>query len=166
MNYIGCTRFTNETYQENTTYKNKNGEIVIYGLALKIREIYPNGSKMYIAEMNNSTNKIEGIGLIVNQLVPKRHKIYEDNNYNRYIYKGKYWISREQIAAIDTSILETFDNILFKGKSHLKNRMGISILSEQLFTHWDYTLRELKHKIILAFSTHFGEVEAENITDI
>jgi len=159
MNYIGCTRFTNETYQENTSYKTKNGEVVIYGLALKIRQIYSNGSHMYIAEMNNSTNKIEGIGLIVNQLVPKRHKIYEDNNYNRYIYKGKYWLSREQIGAIDTSILETFDNILFKGKSHLKNRMGISILSEQLFTHWDYSLRELKHKIILAFSTHFGEIE-------
>jgi len=156
MSFIGCTRFTTKTYEENATYKQKNNEIAIYGVALKIRKLYPDGSKMYIAEMNNEKNKIEGIGLIVNDLVTKRHKIYEDNNYNRYIYRGKYWLSREQLAEIDSSILEILDTILFKGKSHLKNRMGISILSDQLFTHWDYTLREIKHKIMSAFSTHFG----------
>jgi hypothetical protein len=155
MDYIGCTRFTNETYEENVQYKNKHNEQVIYGLALKIRHIYPIGAHMYIAEMNNSKNKIEGIGLIANHLVPKRCKIYEDNNYNCYIYRGKYWMSREEIRLIDETILEILDNILFKGKSHLKNRMGISILSDQLFTHWDYTLRDLSNKIKSAFSTHF-----------
>ena len=163
MNYIGCTRFTNRTYQENTKYKNKHNEMVIYGLAIKIREIYSDGSHMYIAEMNNDKNKIEGIGLIVKNLVSKRHKIYEDSNFNQYIYRGKYWLSREQIEALDSSILEVFDNILFKGKSHLKNRMGISILSDQLFTHWDYTLRDLKQKVISMFSRHFGE-DADLVT--
>jgi hypothetical protein len=162
MNYIGCTRFTNETYEENSTYKNNNGETVMYGLALKIRGIYPIGAHMFIAEMNNNKNKIEGIGLIINQMVTnKRHKIYSDNNYNRYIYRGKYWMSRDEIAAIDASILEILDTILFKGKSHLKNRMGISILSDQIFTHWDYTLRDLKHKINLAFSTHFTHLDID-----
>ena len=37
--------------------------------------------------MNNERNRIEGIGLIKNLLVvDKRHKIYENNDYNRYIY--------------------------------------------------------------------------------
>ena len=46
--------------------KNKK---VIYGSMLKIREIYPTESLIFIAEMNNSENKIEGIGLIKNILV-------------------------------------------------------------------------------------------------
>ena len=39
---------------------------------LKIREIYPKESLIFIAEMNNTENKIEGIGLIKNVLLYNR----------------------------------------------------------------------------------------------
>lgn len=145
MFYLACTRFNNTTYDENIRYRNKYNENVIYGSTLKIREKYPVGSLMFIAEMNNEKNKIEGIGLIKNLLVHnKRHKIYDNNEYNRYIYRGKYWLSREQINNYNPQILEIFDNILFKGKSHLKCRIGITVITEKLFIHWNYDLRELK----------------------
>ena len=156
MFYIACTRFNNSTYKENIAYREKHNENVIYGAALKIRNIYSIGSLMFVAEMNNETNKIEGVGLIKNQLVlDKRYKIYENNEYNSYIYRGKYWLSREQLAKLDEEIIEIFDNILFKGKSHLKCRTGISILTDKLFTHWIYELRILKNKIKMAFLDHY-----------
>jgi TFIIF-interacting CTD phosphatase-like protein len=152
MFHIGCTRFNNSTYEENIEYRKHNGETVIYGTSLKIRNIYTPDSLMFIAEMNNEKNRVEGIGLIRNKLVhDKRHKIYEKSEYNRYIYRGNYWLSREQLNILDPEILEILDTVLFKGKSHLKCRTGISILSEKLFVHWIYELRILKNKIKTAF---------------
>ena len=156
MFYIACTRFNNNTYNENLEYRKNNAETVIYGAALKIRNIYSTNSVLFVAEMNNDKNKVEGIGLIKNALVnDKRHRIYENSEYNRYIYRGQYWLSREELAKLDPEIIEILDNVLFKGKSHLKCRTGITILSEKLFTHWIYELRILKHKVKCAFLEYF-----------
>jgi hypothetical protein len=156
MFYLACTRFNNATYAENTNYRNKNNEIAIYGTTLKIRNIYNVGTLIFIVEMNNEQNKIEGIGLIKNLLVyDKRHKIYDNDEYNRYIYKGKYWLSRSQINNVNEKIIEIFENILFKGKSHLKCRMGITIITERLFVHWDYDLQILKNMVKNVFLGYF-----------
>jgi len=153
MFHIGCTRFNNTTYKENTLYREKNDETVIYGSSLKIRNTYSIGSLIFVAEMNNETNRIEGIGLIRNNIVTdKRHKIYENCEYNRYIYRGKYWLRREQL---DAEILEILDTVLFKGKSHLKCRTGITVISDKLFVHWDYDLLTLKNKVKDVFLRHY-----------
>ena len=84
MFYIACTRFTNATYKENIEYRETHNEQVIYGSAFKIRDIYPIGCLIFVAEMNNETNKIEGIGLIKNSLVSdKRYKIYENSDNDK-----------------------------------------------------------------------------------
>ena len=156
MFYLACTRFNNSTYTDNINYRNHNNEDVIYGTPLPIRNIYPAGSLLFVAEMNNETNKIEGIGLIKNLLaVDKRHKIYENTDYNRYIYRGKYWLSREKLDCFDPEISEIFDNILFKGKSHLKRISGITVLTDKLFTNWIYDMRILKNKVKCAFLHSF-----------
>ena len=106
--------------------------------------------------MNNEKNRIEGIGLIKNLLVhDKRHKIYENNEYNRYIYRGKYWLSRNHINEFNSQILEIFENILFKGRSHLKRRIGITIITEKLFIHWNYELQTLKNMVREIFLHYF-----------
>ena len=156
MFHIACTRFNNLTYQENLHYRETNNFNVIYGATLKIREKYSPGTLIFVAEMNNETNKIEGIGLIKNLLVNDlKHKIYENNEYNRYIYKGKYWLSRKQIEEKDPEIIEILDTILFKGKSHLKFRTGITIITENLFVHWIYDYKVLKNKIKELFLFYF-----------
>jgi hypothetical protein len=167
MFYLACTRFNDTTFTENMNYRNKNNEIVIYGSTLKIREIYPPGSLIFIAEMNNEHNMIEGIGLIKNWLVhDRRHKIYENNEYNRYIYRGKYWLSRDQIDEFNPQILEIYDNILFKKKSHLKCRIGITIITEKLFVHWDYELQILKNMVKNLFINYFKNIIDNNIDNI
>lgn len=156
MSYIACTRFNDKTYTENTCYRKRNNEQVIYGSTLKIREKYPIGGLIFVVEMNNDTNKIEGIGLIHNLLVyDKKYKIYDNTEYNRYIYKGKYWLSREQIFIYKPELLEVFDNILFKGKSHLKCRIGITIITEKLFARWEYKICETMYKIKTLFIDYF-----------
>jgi hypothetical protein len=60
------------------------------------------------------------------------------------VYKGAYWISRENIVEINSLIVDIFDAILFKGKSHLKRKTGITIISPHLMAHWNYTLEILK----------------------
>jgi len=164
MFYLACISFNNKTYDENICYRNnKCNKKVIYGSMLKIREIYPTKSLIFIAEMNNSENKIEGIGLIKNILVYNRkHKIHENNECNRYIYQGKYWLSRTQILEVDFEILTIFDDILFKGKSHLKNRIGIRIITDNLFVNWNsYDLTTLKNKVKNVFNHYFQKQKKE-----
>lgn len=157
MIYLACTRFNNKTYDQNINYRKNHNEIVIYGSTLKIRDTYTIGSLIFVAEMNNDKNQIEGIGLIRNLLVyDKKHKIYDNNEYNRYIYKGSYWLSRSQINEFNPDIIEIFDNILFKGKSHLKCRIGITVISEKLFVHWNYELRILKNMVKELFLNYFN----------
>ena len=156
MFYLACISFNNITYNENICYRNKCNKKVIYGSMLKIREIYPKESLIFIAEMNINENKIEGIGLIKNVLVYNRtHKIHDNSECNRFIYQGKYWLSRTQILDVDFEILNIFDDILFKGKSHLKNRIGIRILTDNLFIHWVYDLITLKNKVKNVFLHYF-----------
>jgi len=150
--YLAATRFNNLTYQENKSYREKYGEICVYGSSFKIREIYPVGCLIFVTEMNNETNKIEGIGLIRNTLVVNgKNRIYGQFEYNRFIYKGNYWLSREQLIELDIDIVETLENILFKGKSHFKRHKGITVLTPITFTNWDYELEPLKEQIRNAF---------------
>ncbi len=164
MFHIACTRFNNATYKENKDYRIAHNEPVIYGPAFKIRDIYSPGSLIFVAEMNNETNKIEGIGLIKNSLnSDKRYNIYETLHYNRYIYRGVYWISREQLVILDSDINDILNNLLFKGKSHMKRGAGITILTKKLFTNWNYDLDTLKKKIKNVFLKHFTDRSTELI---
>ena len=152
MFYIACTRFTDETWEENINFRNKTGEQVAYASSVKIRNIYSKGCLLFVAEMNNKQNKIEGIGLIRNLIsCDKHYRIHKNNEYNRFIYKGKYRLSRQQLIDINPEIVEILDNILFKGKSNLKRFLGITILTKKLFTNWNYELDDLSKYIKNAF---------------
>jgi len=87
----------------------------------------------YVIEMNNSQNKIQGIGLIINKHHPdKYYRIYNDQDYNRYIYKGK---KRLDVSIITDpyykKVIEVLEQLLFKGERHCKRAQGITELP-----HW------------------------------
>jgi hypothetical protein len=175
MIYLASTRFNNDTWQENCSYKrlhNMNG--VIYGTNIRIKCSHSLGALFFVIEMNNQTNKIEGIGLIRNQLVlDKKYNIYSNGDYNRYIYKGEYWLSRDKLCYHDKELVEIFELILFTGKGHLKRQSGISVVSSLLFEKWEYDdeiiKRDLKEIFIKEFLTTFDsksekDLECEYIT--
>jgi hypothetical protein len=148
MYHIASTRFNNATYKENIDYRKKTGESVLYGTSTSIHQKYEIGCVMFVCEMNNEENQIEGVGLIKNQVVhEKKYKIYSDSDYNRIIYRGSHWLSREELLLLDEELVTIFDKMLFKGKSHLKRQSGITVITEKLTKNWQQDLDQLKRRI-------------------
>ena len=159
MFFIASTRFNNSTWQENIDYRIKNSiKGAIYGVNIQICEKYPLNSIIFVIEMNNDMNKICGIGIIRNSILfDKKYKIYSDNNYNRFIYKGDYWLSRDDILAYDEMLIVSLETMLFKGKSHLKRRLGISFLTSKLYLKWRYNEHLTKETIKNIFISKFKQ---------
>jgi hypothetical protein len=124
MQKLMITHFNNETWLENHRWREMTDyKGCIYNTPVHIKDSIPPLLKLYVVEMNNESNKIMGIGRIINRVhVDKKYSVYSDNNYNRYTYKGKLQITREEIPTKD---LEALEKRLFKGKHHLKRGQGI-----------------------------------------
>lgn len=149
--FIASTRFNNNTYAENINYRHKFDMPLIYGSDMRINRSYPRGSKLLVFEMNNTTNKIEGLGLISNYLIYEDHSIYTNGNYNRYIYMGKYWIDRASMYEYDAEIVTIVEKMLFTRKSHLKRQGGISVLTPKLVNSWSLDISKLNKRISCMF---------------
>ena len=76
---IVSTRFNDVTWQENLDYRTKHNIECIYGTPLELHQSICLDTNVFVLEMNNSKNKIEGIGLIRNKThVDKYYKIYHN----------------------------------------------------------------------------------------
>lgn len=130
MYYIATTRFNNDTWRENNEWKERNNwNGCLYGTPVRIADKYTPGAYMFVLEMHNDKNKIQGIGLIKNyNHIGKYHKIYSDQNYNRYIYKSKTRIDRKELTTEQKKIIRILDILLFKGSRHLKRGQGIIVV--------------------------------------
>jgi len=135
--FVATTRFNDETYEQNNMYKTRIGHIgCLYGTPIKIKEKIPLESHVYVIEMNNSINKIEGIGLFVNRnVLDKNYRIYSDMDYNRYIYKGSKHLIIDKITdEYNKRVISVLEQLLFKGARHCKRAQGITALPDWI-TH-------------------------------
>ena len=74
MNYIGTTRFNQETWNSNEKWRETNKfNGCIYGCPNLIKTEIPIDSIIFVIEMNNDENMIMGIGLIKNTIVKKKN---------------------------------------------------------------------------------------------
>jgi hypothetical protein len=140
MYHIATTRFTNDTWKQNADYRMKMAYAgCIYGCPIKIKEAYPENVNMIILEMNNSINKIEGIGIIKNKVqTKKRRKIYNDGNYNRYIYTGNKRIDRSSLSEKEIELISIIETILFYSPRHLKRGNGIKEFPKWIDLLYDF----------------------------
>jgi len=128
------TRFTTDTYYQNIRFKQNidwNGSL--YSTMLTFPANTPD-KLLFVIDMNNTTNKIVGIGLVRNSLAKDQSlNIYSNPSFNNYIYKSKYYVSIAEIQEnfdgradkMDASswlkfIECEFEEKLFYGKSHSK----------------------------------------------
>jgi hypothetical protein len=118
--YILTTRFTNETWKTNEEFRKKKNYPAVYGTPQLIAKSIPIDSTLFMLEMNNDTNKIVGIGMLKNHPFYHKFSIYENSNFNRYIYMGRYHISREEMTEEENTIMSVFDILCFTGNTHLK----------------------------------------------
>lgn len=123
---ICVTRFNNYTFNENKNFREKYNIKCIYSSPVKITQnILPN-EDLIILEMNNSTNEIEGIGIIKNKLyIKEKCRIYSDKNYNRYTYKSNFRIDKNEFKDYEKLILCNLQELLFKSAYHCKRGQGI-----------------------------------------
>lgn len=148
---IASTRFNDETWNENIDFKRKNEiEGCIYGTPNPITDSIPLNTNVVICEMNNSCDKIMGFGLIKNYLyVNEYYKIYKKGNYNRYTYKSKYRIDRNDLLQDEEKILIDLEKIVFKGKGHLKRGFGITKIPEKKINNLTYDIKKQVYKLFL-----------------
>ena len=129
---LAFTHFDRKTYQENRDWclRNNYGGC-IYGTPIRISSSIDPDTTLYVLEMNNTTNRIMGIGVIV----PEKHtitraKIYTDQNYNRFIYNSKLRIDFQKdfvpISMIKKIVV--LERMLFYGSRHCKRGQGIQLL--------------------------------------
>jgi len=152
------TRFNEKTWQENSAYREKNKiNGCIYGSATKMKFTIPLNEVVFIIEMNNSTNNIEGISLVRNVLhFDKYYKIYDAGTYNRYVYKSEYRIDR---LLLDPYLVEILDNICFKGKTHLKRGIGFTSIPEKLKRNVESDVFNIEKCIRKEFKEKFVDSE-------
>lgn len=150
MPHLCATRFNNNTFMEftnqtlsETQNQNENKEKLIYNTPVKISETIFQDETIYVLEMNNSTNIIEGIGIIKNKCITsRRYKIYSDQNYNRYSYNCLYRIKRQDLIEEEEKIFKILDILLFKGSRHFKRGHGIQKLPIWIITNREFNFTE------------------------
>jgi hypothetical protein len=132
MYTIVTSRFNNETRDANYAYRKKNGFACMYCTPLELSPSISYNTPVFVIEMNNFTNKIEGIGLIKNSPETKRYyKVHTDGNTNRYTYIGKYFVDRETIDDYNSPLVYALEEILFKGYTHSKRGTGMTRIPKQ-----------------------------------
>ena len=130
------TRFSDETFEQNKAYREKHNIGCIYGPSRHMPAKISADSLVFVIEMNNTQDRIEGIGLIRNRIrFDKQYHVYNDGNYNRYAYTSQFRLDRATLQAQKPIIVDLLDLLLFKGKTHLKRGCGFTTIPKKLFQH-------------------------------
>jgi hypothetical protein len=148
-------RFTNETLAENYEYREINGIKCLYCCPLPLSPKIYYDTYVFVIEMNNTMNQIEGIGIIKNSHETKKYyRVHKDGNRNRYTYIGNFYISREMILRKNSCLVDILDQVLFKGYTHSKRGSGLLIFPEKVLS--TITIN-VKQEIIDLFVYYFRE---------
>jgi hypothetical protein len=161
---IATSRFNNETWEQNCAYRQKvQYKGCVYGAPLQISSKVQSQHLVFVVEMNNSTNKIEGIGLVRNiYQTDKYHKVYPNGNYNRYVYKSDYRLDRDVLERYNSQLVQILEYILFKERTHMKRGSGLTLIPEKLLKHKICENKNLTQEIKVIFQNYYGTSATEN----
>ena len=143
--HICITRFNDKTLLENTRFRQINNIPCIYGCPVKITDTILPNAELLVIEMNNSKNRIEGIGFIIKKAEldgRKKYKIYEDNNYNRFTYKSTSYISKTSFTTVEQEHITNLENLLFYTSRHCKRGHGIQLLPKHIINNKDFNYKK------------------------
>lgn len=124
--YLLTSRFNSATWAENQRYRQQHPSIgCLYCCPDGVTQTIPFDSVLFILEMDNDNNKILGIGMVRNKPSPKKHYVYSNGNYNRYVYIGNVRIDRTEMSEEEDTIMRVFDILCFTGNRHMKRGQGL-----------------------------------------
>jgi hypothetical protein len=89
-----------------------------------------------VLEMNNTTDRIEGLGLVVNRPADMRLLVYNNSTYNRVVYKGPHRRDRHDVLRLPggPELLERLELLCFSGHDHVKRATGATLLPQRWLT--------------------------------
>ena len=127
-NFIMTSRFNDKTWLENQEYRDKNSKIgCIYCSPSPVSMHIPPEGIMFVLEMNNDTNEILGVGMVINKPKINKYLVYENGNYNRYNFTGNYRIDRKEMTLDEEDIMRVFEILCFTGNRHMKRGQGVTM---------------------------------------
>lgn len=161
--YLLTTRFNNDTWIENETFRNTHQGIhCVYGSPQPMApKIYPR-IPICVIEMNNSNNQILGIGLIRNEPSPRyEYMPYSCGNYNRFVFIGNHRLNRDEISQ---ELIDILEYILFKEKTHMKRGAGFTTVPEKLLYHRVCEGRDIMREIVETFVKKYKNTQEHQST--
>lgn len=151
-------RFNNNTLEANYAYRKKKDFACMYSCPFELSPKIHYGTPVFVIEMNNDKNQIEGIGLISNKYETKKYyKVHIDGNNNRYTYIGKHFIDREKLDEYNPELVYVLDEILFKGYTHSKRGSGLTLIPEKVLKLDVCEGMNIKKEIKDIFIYHYKE---------
>jgi predicted small metal-binding protein len=148
---VCVSRFNNQTYNENKNYRERYGIPCIYSSPIKITPNILPYAKLIVIEMNNDTNTIEGFGIIKNNLdFKKNYKIYDDRNYNRYVYTSKYRIDRNNLTSYEIILITELENLVFKTSKHCKRGHGIQVIPKHIKNNIEFNYCKFLNQLYIS----------------
>jgi hypothetical protein len=145
---ITTTRFSDFGFIENREWRDEKGmKGCIYGTPKMVSTNIEDRCPMFVIEMNNDRNRIEGIGIVINRPHEYNHKmrIHSDHNLNRYTYEGLYRLDKSDIVdKYHKKVIWVLEMLLFKGARHSKRSIGITRLPGWLkYNRFEYNFGEV-----------------------
>ena len=129
MALLMTTRFNDATWIQNLRHREQSEKACVYCSPSPLA--VPLNSLLLVIEMNNTSNKIEGIGLVRNNVrLDLTFEVYKEGDFNRYVFRGDHRLNREELPKDLAQLLE---NILFVGKSHYKRGRSITSVGDKFF---------------------------------
>jgi len=170
MYTLVTTRFNNITWESNKKYRTKYKlPGCIYGSPQEMSPKILDNSLVFVVEMNNDTDNIEGIGLVKNRpYLDNNYIIYEDGNYNRFVYKSNYRLERDKLVNYNSVLVKVLEYILFGEKSHLKRGSGFTTITNKFLKSKKHekckklVLNKIIQQIIAYFKQEYSLNQSQN----
>lgn len=123
---IATTRFTTDTHAQFNRFGAAKGTHW-YGTPKKAPQTIDMGRGAIVIEMNNTENKIEGIGIIVTDGYHRRQPIYHEPNWCRHTYRREAWLSPAELQEeMGKKLWEALHKYLFTSIRNQKRWNGIT----------------------------------------
>ena len=118
--YLFTSRFNDETYAENRKFCTKYKKKCLYSNPHPLPPSVPADAIVYVIEMNNTKDKIVGIGKVQNRMKYSIFNIYGEEFYNQNHFEGVDHISADQFDEKYKPFMESLEQQCFFGRGHLK----------------------------------------------
>ena len=118
--FLFTTRFNDQTFTQNRKFCKKYNKKSLYCNPHPLPANVPSGGTVYVIEMNNSKDKIVGIGKIKNNLKYNVYNVYEEEFYNQNHFEGEERVDSDEFLETEKEFINSLEQQCFFGRGHLK----------------------------------------------